>query len=118
VQSELHLSPEEFEIAVVQILSRLGAELSSFVVRRRETVLGTDGAFEIDITARFQALKVDFLVLIECKRYSHPIKREVVQLLHDRLGSVGAHKGILVSTSPFQRGAVEYATKRWTCPRI
>lgn len=37
------------------------------------------------------------------------MKREAVQVLKDRLGSVGAQKGFLVSTARFQRGAIEYA---------
>ena len=48
-------------------------------------------------------------MLVECKHQHAPIKREVIQILRDRLQSVGASKGILVSTSGFQSGAVKYA---------
>ena len=48
-------------------------------------------------------------VLIECKHHRTPIKREVIQVLNDRIKSLGAQKGILFSTSKFQSGCIEYA---------
>jgi restriction system protein len=64
---------------------------------------------KIDVTARFTALDTNFLVLIECKHHKHPIKRDVIQVLRDRLESIGAQKGMVFSTVRFQSGAVEYA---------
>jgi restriction system protein len=66
---------------------------------------------EIRLKARFKAFGADVLVLIECKHYKNPVKREIVQLLRDRIRTTGAHKGMIFSTSRYQRGAVEYATK-------
>ena len=43
------------------------------------------------------------------KHQNSPVKRDVVQVLRDRLRTTGAHKGILVATTTFQRGAIEYA---------
>jgi hypothetical protein len=105
-------TPAEFEGAVAEALRKLGGGLSDFKVVRSEILPGTDGCYEIDVTARFTAFEgAAFLVLVECKRYDSPIKREKVQVLHDKLRSVGAQKGMMVSTSRFQRGAVEYAEK-------
>jgi restriction system protein len=78
-------------------------------VRRLEKVSAADGIYEIDVTARFEALGADFLVLVECKHHRSPIKREVVQVLRDRLRAVGGQKGMIFSTAPFQSGAVRYA---------
>ena len=47
--------------------------------------------------------------MVECKKYSSKIKREVVQLLHQKIQAIGAHKGIVCSTSDFQKGALKYA---------
>lgn len=55
------------------------------------------------------ALNVDFLTLVECKRYRAPVDREKVQALLSKMQSVGAQKGILFSTSGFQSGAIEFA---------
>src|SRR5262249_23447663 len=64
--------------------------------------------YEIDVTARFKALG-DMLVLIECKHHKNPIKREVVQVLYDKLRALGAQKGMIFSTVKFQKGAIEFA---------
>lgn len=101
----------EFELQVRVLLESVGPELWEYHVAHREKLRGLDGDYEIDITARFRALDVQFLVLVECKHHTHPIKREIVQVLNDRLRSVGAHKGIIYSTANFQSGAVEYAVR-------
>lgn len=108
---EQTLTPEQFELGVKEMLDAAAGQLDSFEARHRELLPGTDGSYEIDITVRFHALGVQFLVLVECKYRKASIKREVIQVLHDRLRSTGAHKAILFSTSPFQSGAVAYARK-------
>jgi hypothetical protein len=65
--------------------------------------------FDLDATIRFRWAGMDFLVVGEAKRHTHPIKRELVQVLHSKVQSAGAHKGVLFSTAPFQRGALEFA---------
>jgi len=81
-----------------------------FRATHREVLGGSDGEYEIDVVVRFSALGgAEFTVLCECKKHNHPIKRELVQVLHSKLQSVGAHKAILVATSPFQSGAIEFA---------
>ena len=52
---------------------------------------------------------MDFLVLFECKRHKSPVKREHVMVLHAKLQSTGAQKGVIVAASGFQSGALEYA---------
>ncbi len=103
------LSPGDFERLTEVYLRALGGSLREFQTTRLEQLSGTDGVYEIDITIRFEALGVNFIVLVECKHHRSPIKRDVVQILHDRLESTGSQKGILFSTAPFQRGAVQYA---------
>ena len=106
---DVNLSPAQFEEEVAKLIRRQGIGLSEFEVKRLEKISGHDGIYEIDITARFEVLGVSFLVLIECKHHKNPIKREVVQILYDRLRAIDGHKGIIFSTAPFQRGAIEYA---------
>jgi Restriction endonuclease len=50
-----------------------------------------------------------YRTLIECKRYSNPIEREIVMILLQKLQSTGSQKGMIFSTSPFQSGAIEFA---------
>lgn len=105
------ITPEEFEQLTEVFLQRLGGQLAEFSTTRREKLAGTDGRYEIDVTARFEALGAEFLVLVECKYHKAAIKREVVQVLRDRLQATGASKGMLFATANFQSGAVEYAVK-------
>lgn len=104
------ISPEEFEKEVRHVLTLSGHGLKSFKAEHLETLAGHDGEYTFDITARFEALGADFLVLIECKHQKDDVKREVLQVLRDKLQSVAAHKGMVFSISRFQRGAREYAT--------
>jgi len=107
----MSLPPEVFEREVKNLLDAVGTELVGFESKHRAKVLGVDGLYEIDIFAWFIALGVEFRVLVECKHQSEPVKREVVQVLNDRLRSVGAQKGLMVATARFQRGAIEYAQR-------
>lgn len=110
-KSSLELTPEQFELEVKRFVEKLGSNLQSFEAKHLESVSGMDGDYEIDIVAKFIALDVAFTVLVECKRYKEPVKREVVQILKDKLNSTGAQKGMIFTTSGFQKGAIEYATK-------
>jgi restriction system protein len=102
------LSAAQFEAQVEGMLRQIGVGLSDFRVQRLEKIHAADGVYEIDVTARFKALG-DVLVLIECKHHRSPIKREVVQILYDKLRAVGAQKGMIFSTVRFQKGAIEFA---------
>lgn len=102
-------SPEDFEKHVQDMITMSGIDLEEFHTSRREKLEGRDGEYEIDVVARFTALKTSFLVLIECKHHKSPIKREVVQVLRDRMQSIGAQKGMIFSSVKFQKGAIEYA---------
>ncbi len=99
----------ELEQMAFRVLRNEGQGLDKFEVAHREIFESSEGRFEIDVTARFRALGVDFLVLIECKDHVRPVGRDVVQVLADKRRALGAQKGILVSTNGFQSGAIEYA---------
>ncbi|MDI6891903.1 MAG: restriction endonuclease [Actinomycetota bacterium] len=103
------LTPSEFEALVEELLRISGVGLSDFKVKRLETIQGLNGEYNIDITARFKALGANFLVLIECKHHKNPIKRELVQVLNDKVCSTAAQKGMMFTTSSYQRGALKYA---------
>ena len=105
----IKLTPTEFEQFVRATLDAMGHEMLDYRSEHQELLQGVDGEYEIDVTARFSAFGMNFLMLVECKHYKNPIKRETLQILHDRVRSTGAHKGALFSTSGFQSGALEYA---------
>lgn len=103
------LTPAEFEQFVASALAKQGVGLHDFKVQHLESIKGSDGEYIMDVTARFEALGANFLVLVECKNLKRPVERDVVQVLVDKVRSIGAQKGMLFATAGFQRGALEYA---------
>jgi hypothetical protein len=106
------ITPRDFEIAVKKWFeaSAHAKSLDTFEVKHLDAMKGVDGEYEFDVTIRFSmfvGMKVS--ICCECKKHKNAIKREVVQVLHSKVQSVGAHKGCIVSTAPFQKGALEYA---------
>ena len=109
-EEPIELAPEQFEREVRAILQKSNANLKAFEAKHREKIKGVGGIYEIDVTARFEALGAEYLTLIECKHQKNPIKREVVQTLYDKIRTTGAHKGMIFATTTFQRGAIKYAS--------
>lgn len=107
------ISPTEYEIKCKEVLMQYAEQegLKDFTIQHDTIIQSDDGEYQIDIFASFIAMGVGFKVLAECKRYSNPITREKVVLLADKVKQLGAHKGILISTSGFQSGAYRYAKK-------
>ncbi len=107
----LSLTPTEFEKYCFEILKGFAKEekLKDFTITHSKKIKSYDGTYQIDVYAEFIALSSKIKVLCECKQYSYPINREKVVVLKDKLSSTGAHKGILLSTSEFQSGAIKYA---------
>lgn len=103
------LSPAEYERAVADLVQDSGHEVVDWQVKLLDPVEGVDGTYVIDVTVRFRLMGADFLMLFECKRHASPVKREHVQVLMDKIRSTGAHKGVVVAATGFQRGALEYA---------
>ena len=111
-QEVVEIGPTQFETQVKRWLHKASDGLRDFRVSHRRMLEGSGGQYEIDVVAEFEALGgASIIVLVECKYYrrSNPIKRDTVMTLHAKLQDVGAHKGILFSTSRFQRGALQYA---------
>jgi hypothetical protein len=103
------ITPGEFEEFVAGLLGAAGPEVSDLGVRLHEKIAGADGVYDFDATVRYRFAGMSFLVLAEAKLHKNPIKRELVQVLHQKMQSVGAQKGIMISTAPYQAGAVAFA---------
>ena len=105
------ITPTEFEKYCKNILLGYAEEekLPNFTITHDTKHRTHDGTYQIDLYATFTAMSVEFKVLCECKQYKNRVNREKVVILADKVKSLGAHKGILLSTSGFQYGAVQYA---------
>lgn len=105
------ITPAEFESFVTSLFDSIEETggITNLRIQNHEVVQGRDGTYDFDATVRYELAGMAFLVLVEAKLHKHPIKRETVQVLHQKLQSVGAQNGVLVSTAPFQKGALDFA---------
>ena len=105
------ISPLEFEEFCLETLKAYAIEenLQSFEIKHNQKVETPDSTYQIDVLAEYKALGCKHIVVVECKKHSRSIERAVVAELHAKLQSIGAQKGILISTSGFQSDAVKYA---------
>lgn len=103
-------TPLEFEQQVCDWLRMAGQGLKSFEVRHRRVLPGASGEYEFDAVATFEVLDGAVItVMVECKRVTRAIEREVLLALEAKRQEVGAHKLMVVATARFQSGAVTYA---------
>lgn len=105
------LTPTEFEKYCLDFLNGYAEneKLRDFKITHDKKIKVYDGNYQIDVYAEFTAMGAQFKVLCECKKYKSRVNRDKVTILHRKLESIGAQKGILISTSDFQSGAIEYA---------
>ncbi len=106
------ITAAQFEQFAVELLTagKSGQpELEEFGVQTLEQIDGVDGSYIFDATVRFRLFGLDFLIVVEAKHHTYPIKRELVQILHRKAVSVGAQKAVLIATASLQRGAINYA---------
>ena len=105
------MTATEFETICMRILSKYAeAEmLKDLIIVHDKVIKTSDGSYQIDVYAEFTAFGSKIKVLCECKKYKRKVDREKVAVLHRKLESIGAHKGILISVNGFQSGAIEYA---------
>jgi len=109
----LQITPTEFEIQVENWLKHSCKALKNFRVTHLEKIEGDSGEYEIDVIAELEIFNGALIkVLVECKHYKSPIKRDVLMILEAKLRDTGSHKGIIFTTSKFQSGALKYAQAR------
>jgi restriction system protein len=71
---------------------------------------GTRTSHDIDVAVRSTHVGFDLLWVVECKRWKSRVSRERVLALRQIVQDLGADRGILLSESGFQRGAIEAAS--------
>jgi hypothetical protein len=103
------ITPAKFEGYIVAALECTRGHLDDLVVTLHDKVLGSDGEYDFDATIRLKIHGMSFTVVVEAKKHNNAIKRELVQVLYQKVQSVGANKGLMISTAPYQTGAKEFA---------
>ena len=107
----IDMSATEFEKYSLYILNQQIRGLENVRFEHDALIERNDGTYQIDGVIRFTVMGLEYTTLVECKHYRSPISREKIQVLYDKIRAIGAHKGIFVSTSNFQSGAIKYATE-------
>jgi hypothetical protein len=64
---------------------------------------------QIDVAYRFRIWKTEMLVIVECKQYQKNVGVDDLLEFRSRIEDLRAHKGIFVTSTGFQSGAVEFA---------
>ena len=103
------ISAAQFEDFVTKLFESAAPLVENLRITPHEKIEAPDGTYDFDATIRYELGGMSFLVLVEAKHHRNSIKRELVQILHEKLQSTGAHKAVMVSTAPYQRGAVAFA---------
>jgi restriction system protein len=106
------LTPEQFEDRTTRWIRRALKRdgLTDFTIEQQGVVTGRGGDYKIDALIRATILAgAEIKLLAECKHQRRPVSRDQIAALSDKLRDVGAHKGLLFSTSGFQAGATKLA---------
>ena len=107
-----NITSEDFEVFCMKTLRAYGERenLSDFTVKHNQKIKAYDGTYQIDVLVEFTALGSKFMVLAECKKKdSRRVERDEASDLYTKVKSIGAHKGILISTTGFQSGTIQFA---------
>lgn len=107
------MTSTEFELHCMEILRGYAEEekLPAFKIEHDVKLTASDGTYQIDVYATYTALGAEMKILAECKQHKKRVGRDKVEVLESRLRSLGAQKGILLSTAGFQSGAIQFADK-------
>lgn len=105
------ISFEEFELFCIEVLKgyAIRDDLKNFNILHNQKIKAADGLYQIDIFASFTCMDLLFKLLVECKCYQRAIERKVVTDIYARMNSLGMQKALIMSTSGYQAGAIEYA---------
>ena len=103
------ITPQDFERESLRFLQNQADQFEESSFEHNVIMPAHDGSYQIDGVIKFTYLGVHFVCLVECKKYKGPIEREKVAELYAKMQSIGAQKGIFVTTSYYQSGALLYA---------
>lgn len=111
VSKDEAVTPKEFEDYVSFVIGQLDCFKSGTVSRnRRFPGVRQPGEYEVDIAlnAKIDGV-IDFFLIVECKNWSRPIDRPVVQKFEQTKQALSAQKAAIVSPIGFTGEAIDVA---------
>jgi hypothetical protein len=97
-----------------QFTQKVISSLAGVEVHHRRVYTGriSQRNIKVDVSFNYQVAGANLLFLVECKCYAHSVQVDDVEEFHSKIDDIGAHKGIMVTTVGFQKGAVKTAKGR------
>ncbi|MGD8174245.1 restriction endonuclease [Vibrio sp. TRT 21S02] len=96
----------EYQQETARVFRSLGCDA---VVEKK--VEGVRGEHDVDVFVTFKKLGITTTWIVECKFWNSAIPKEKILALQSIVKDVGADRGIFVSNSGYQSGAIKQATK-------
>jgi restriction system protein len=93
---------KDLQIMVAEILTQCG-----FQVQVEQVLKTARGKKEVDVYATEEIKGRTYTIACECKRWNTDIPQEVVHSFRTVVQDLGCNKGYIITTSDFQKGAVE-----------
>ena len=81
---------QEYQEAVAAVFRQLGCNAEV-----EKTVTGTRGQHKIDVYVTFEKFGQECHWIIQCKLWSRPVDRSVVETLHTIVQNIGADRGLV-----------------------
>lgn len=106
------MNPEDFELLTKRHLEKLlrkDLKNKPKIQHRRKFLSNSGNEYEIDLSYEFRLGEADYFTLVECKQWNSNVTREKIGYFKSILDELNAHKGIVVTTKGFQKGAIEFA---------
>ncbi|GAA0893634.1 hypothetical protein GCM10009122_33130 [Fulvivirga kasyanovii] len=79
------------------------------IEHRKKLISEAGNRYEIDLSYDFEIGNAHYLTLVECKQWNSNVTREKIGHFKSVLVELKAHKGIVITTKGFQKGAIEFA---------
>ena len=99
---------QEYEEYIHDLYKSLGDSVS---IKKNEKILGknTRKKRQIDISLRKKLATEEILVIVECKKWKRKVGVPAVEQFKTKMEDVGAHHGVIVSSSGFSKSAVIFS---------
>lgn len=95
----------EYQEAAARFFREIGMEANTDV-----SLEGVRTKHDIDVVVRSKSVGFDLLWVVECKHWKDPVSKLHILGLRQIVNDLGADRGILLSESGFQKGAMEAAS--------
>ena len=94
----------EYQEDVAEFFKSIGAQAET-----EAKVKGVRGVHKVDVLVKFKHFGIDVIWIIECKLWKTSIPKEKVLALQQIVQDIGADRGVIMSESGFQAGAIKSA---------